>query len=92
MIYINFEKHRQNKAPRSNHSMLTRMPEVFPDTVMANNYNVLYLYGDRHSQSQNALFPCPKVILISRWQMGKQRYFTSFFSSLQQTWRKSVAS
>lgn len=57
MIYINSEKRRQNKKPRSNHWMLTRMLEVLPDTVMPNNYKVLYLHGDRHSQSQKALFP-----------------------------------
>lgn len=32
MIYINFQKRRQNKKPRSNH--FTRIPEVLPDTVM----------------------------------------------------------
>lgn len=36
--------------------MLIRTPEVLPDTVMPNSYNVLYVLGDRHSQSQNA-FP-----------------------------------
>lgn len=31
-IYINFQKCRQNKKPRSNHFI--RIPEVLPDTVM----------------------------------------------------------
>lgn len=82
MIYINSEKRRQNKKPRSNHWMLTRMLEVLPDTVMPNNYNVLYLHGDRHSQSQKALFPLQRSFwyLGGKWGNGGASEVHSFYS------------
>lgn len=68
-IYINFQKCRQNKKPRSNHFI--RIPEVLPDTVMPElECFILAWTQATHSLRMPPRRPPPPLKKRSFWYLG----------------------